>query len=121
MVVAPAATAVTSPVGDTVATAGFSEAHCTGFPARALPLASRTSAVACVVWPVLSADSPSDTETTAAVALDPGEVPETVTFASPFTDPTAAQIVTVPVLTAVTRPVVETVATATLSDDHVTV
>jgi hypothetical protein len=51
MVAEPAATAVTSPLALTVATAVLPLAHVTTRPDRGLPLASLGVAVSCTVWP----------------------------------------------------------------------
>jgi hypothetical protein len=51
----PAATAVTNPDVDTVATAGFTEDQLTVRPVSTAPPASSATALACVVCPTVSA------------------------------------------------------------------
>jgi hypothetical protein len=120
MLAVPAATAVTSPVAETVATLGESDDQVMVRPVRTLPLASLTSAIACVVPPVVNDDDPRFTVTAAAVP-EPEEDALTAMLASPLTESTLAMIVPLPIVKAVTIPVDETTATAVFVDDHVTV
>jgi len=52
-VTVPGATAVITPVVETVATAGLLDVHATARPVNELPSASRTVALACVVCPTM--------------------------------------------------------------------
>ena len=68
MVAEPGATAVTSPELETVATADDDVDHSTTRPVSAVPLASRTAAVACVVAPACSDEEGRVTLTDATAA-----------------------------------------------------
>jgi hypothetical protein len=61
----PAATAVTIPVAETLATAVFDEIHVTGRPIRTFPAASRALAVSCCVPPTNRPEAAGDTLTDA--------------------------------------------------------
>src|SRR6266516_4843244 len=111
----PAATAVTSPLASTVATPAASVYHVMTRPVRTLPSASWSVAVICCVAP---------TPTVAAVGLTlTGATGAgfTVIAALPPFPSLVAVIFAAPGATAVTRPAFETVATAGLSLDHVTI
>src|SRR3989441_845448 len=108
IVTALAATPVTSPVEDTVATAGALDAQVTDRPESTLPAASRSVAASCTVAPTI---------TTAVAGLIPTDA--TGTFATPIAADAlfpslVAVIVVVPAATPVTRPAAEPVATAGL-------
>src|SRR3989441_822454 len=114
IVTALAATPVTSPVEDTVATAGALDAQVTDRPESTLPAASRSVAASCTVAPTI---------TTAVAGLIPTDA--TGTFATPIAADAlfpslVAVIVVVPAATPVTRPAAETVAMAGLELAHVT-
>src|SRR3989449_7185536 len=114
IVAAPAVTPVTSPVEDTVATAGALDAQVTDRPESTLPAASRSVAASCTVAPTI---------TTAVAGLIPTDA--TGTFATPIAADAlfpslVAVIVVVPAATPVTRPAAETVAMAGLELAHVT-
>ena len=106
IVAVPLATEVTVPVSDTVAIATSDEDHVTvGFEITLSP-ASLTVAVSCVVSPrALNVSDVSDSFTVAGTW-------RTVTSAVPLADAEVAVIVAVPLMTAVTRPADDTVATA---------
>jgi len=110
----PGATPVTTPLVRTVATEEFPDDHVIARPARTLPFASRVVPEACVVWPTSIVPDASDAVTD---AIGTGV---TVIAAAPILPSLVAVIVAAPTVTAVTRPVVDTVATVTLSDAHVT-
>ena len=114
IVTAPAATPLTSPLADTVATAGALEAQVTDRPASTLPAASFSVAVSCTVAPT----------STAAVAglitTDATGTFATVTVAEPLFPSLVAVIVTDPTATPVTRPLADTVASAAFELVHVT-
>jgi hypothetical protein len=116
MLVVPAATVVTAPVLDTVATLGCDETQVTTRPVSTLPLESVTVAVNCVVSPAVSAVAPPLIVTRATAA---GGVVVTVTASVPVTPSTDAVIVVAPAASAVTNPLLETVAVA--SDDELQV
>lgn len=111
----PTATAVTSPP-DTVATALFDDDQMIERPVSMLPAASRVVAESCTTAPGVSDGDVGETLTLATG----GGI--TVTVADPSCPSLDATIVTgPPMLTAVTSPVDDTVATALLVDDQVTV
>jgi hypothetical protein len=114
IVAEPAATAVTTPVAEMLATAVFDELHVTGRPVSTFPAASRALAVSCCVPPTSRLADGGDTLTTATGTGD------TVTAAAPVTPSTVAEIVALPAATAVTIPVAETLATAVFDEIHVT-
>jgi hypothetical protein len=103
MAVVPAPTPVTTPLGDTVATAELPDVHETDGAVTMLPLGSRTVAIAVVVLPTLTASFASDTETVVTCA-------RTVTAAEPVIPSLVAAIVAVPTFTPVTSPAALTVA-----------
>ena len=109
------ATAVTSPVDDTVATDALDVAHVTVGLAIVLLFASFTVGTSVVVSPNDANDRLVGASVTEAAACD------TVTAAVWFTEPEVAVIVALPLATAVTRPADDTVATDALDVAHVTV
>ena len=112
----PTVIPVTRPEPDTVATALFDEVHETTRPVTIVPEASRIVAESCTPLKGVKVDDAGDTLT---VATGGGV---TVTVAEPSCPSLVATMVTgPPTVTAVTSPVVETVATAVFVDDHVTV
>ena len=112
IVVLPAATPVTTPEPETVATAVLLLVQVTDAPAITLPLASRTVAVNDAVLPMATVAVAGVTVTLAAVGA------LTVTVAVPLALPLDAVIVALPGPTPVTTPEAETVATAELLVDH---
>jgi hypothetical protein len=108
----PGATAVRTPVADTVATSGLLEAHVIGRSMTTVPLASVTVADNTAVWPTLrfAVDGWTVTLATATAA--------TATAALPLLPSLAAVIVAEPTDTPVTTPVASTVATAVLFEDQ---
>jgi hypothetical protein len=115
MLAVPAATAVTTPVPDTVATPVLSEDQTMTRPVNTLLLASRVVAVACVAWPIWIGEAARDTLTEAT------GIGVTVSVALPVWPPLAAVIWAVPTASAVTTPLLDTVATVVLLEVHVTV
>jgi hypothetical protein len=115
IVAVPSATAVTTPVAETVATFVALDFHEIGRPVRMLPCASFNTAVNGAVPAIrmLVLIGVTVTDATGARA--------TVTVAVPDLPSLAAVIVALPTPTAVTRPSVETVATDVAFDDQVTV
>src|SRR5436309_455316 len=106
IVAALAATPVTSPVEDTVATAGVPDAQVTDRPESTLPAASFRVVVSCTVAP---------TSTTAVAGLtvtDATGTIATVTLAVPLFPSLVAVIVADPAATPVTSPAADTVAIA---------
>src|SRR6184192_1602847 len=109
-----AATPVTSPVEDTVATAGVPDAQVTDRPESTLPAASFRVVVSCTVAP---------TSTTAVAGLtvtDATETIATVTLAVPLCPSLVAVIVADPAATPVTSPAADTVAIAVFELVHAT-
>src|SRR5438034_87973 len=102
MLAEPAATAVTTPDVETVAMLGLSDDHETERPVSTLPLASRATAVACVVWPGERVVFEKFTVTVAT-----GAVP-TVSEPSPVCPSDVARMITAPGETPVTTPTAET-------------
>src|SRR3989454_3573443 len=101
IVAAPAATPVTSPVEDTVATAGVPDAQVTDRPESTLPAASFRVVVSCTVAP---------TSTTAVAGLtvtDATGTIATVTLAVPLCPSLVAVIIADPAATPVTSPLAE--------------
>ena len=90
IVVLPAATAVTTPCADTVATAVFELDHVTARPFNTLPTASLSVAVSCVVCPTDIESGLGVTVTVATAAC------ETVMVAVPFFPSDVAVIVAEP-------------------------
>ncbi len=111
----PSATAVTSPVPDTVAMAVFALLHATTRPVNTFPAASRATAVACVVCPTSSVAAARFTLT------DATGTGTTVIALEPTTPSTVASMRVVPGVTPRTRPALETIATALLLEVHCTV
>src|SRR5205823_7202626 len=112
--VPPSATSVTSPVWDTVATVGVLDVHATGRPVRVLPATSLSVTLSCTV-PWAGTVAVAGLTTTDATGTS-----VTVTAALPAFPSLVAVIVAVPAATAVTRPLVLTVATLPLLVVHVT-
>jgi hypothetical protein len=106
----PGATAVTSPVADTVAIKGASVLHEIARPVSNCPLASLVSAES---WNVDASTRLPEGGATVTEATGAGV---TVTAAVPVFPSLTARIFAVPVLTAVTSPVEDTVATPVLSE-----
>ena len=106
IVAAPTVTAVTAPLALTVATDVLLDAQVVGRPVIKFPDASRAVAVRVRTSPGNIFGAPGVT-----VTLDTGTF-ATVMTAVPDTPPAVAVIVALPVATAVTRPVADTVATA---------
>src|SRR5881396_2947873 len=114
IVAALAATPVTSPVEDTVATAGVPDAQVTDRPESTLPAASFRVVVSCTVAP---------TSTTAVAGLtvtDATGTIATVTLAVPLFPSLVAVIVADPAATPVTSPAADTVAIAVFELVHAT-
>src|SRR5437764_1352116 len=112
----PAATALSTPDDETVATAMLLELQAIVRPVRTLLLASLVVAVSCVVWPTLSDVAPL----TVTDATGAGGGAFTVRVAEPVTPSLVARIATLPAATAVTKPLPETVAIAVLALAQVT-
>src|SRR5688572_9618946 len=104
----PAPTAVTTPLPDTVATAGLFDDHVIGRPVSATLLASNVVARACVVPPTINEEESSATCTD---ATGTGVAPVTVTAACAVRPSIDATMFALPALTVDTRPVEFTVAT----------
>jgi len=115
MVAAPAPTPVTRPLADTVATAVLPLDQLTVRPVNGLPLASFGVADSCCVCPTATLADVGLTATDATGTLD------TVIAAVPLFPSLAAVIVAAPVLTPVTRPLADTVATPGLPLNQLTV
>ena len=113
----PAATAVTSPLEFTVATAGVLDAQVTVRPVSVLPPASLRAAASCRVLPTKRLVLVGLTTTD---ATDAGVVAVTVRAAAPVTPPLVAVIVAVPAATAVASPLPLIVAMVLSLDAHVT-
>ena len=112
----PAASAVTTPVPDIVATLRLLELQTMGRPVRTLLLESRVVALACVVPPTVIELAARATLTEATDCWDAGVESVTVRFALPLFVPRVAVMATTPADFAVTRPESETVATAELPE-----
>jgi hypothetical protein len=105
---------VTEPVEETVATAVFELAHATVRPVSTWFAASRNVTDACVTCPTeIGEVRVTDTLATGGAL--------TVSAALPVTPPDVARICAVPGETAVTSPLLFTVAIEVLELDHVTV
>ena len=113
IVAVPRATAVTTPLAETAAIVGALDVHAMVRPVNRLLLASLVSADSWSVEPrmILGAGG-----LTVTVATGTGM---TVSDASPLFPSLVAEIFALPAATAVTTPPAETVATLTLSEDHV--
>jgi hypothetical protein len=114
MLADPVATPVSTPTVLTVATAVLSEDQAMVLPVTMLPLASLVVAVAWVDLLTPIVEDASDTDTVATAEAT------TVTCADPDRPSLVAVMLAVPAPAAVTTPVLLTVATEVLSDDHVT-
>src|SRR5216117_1413033 len=111
MVTEPAVTPVTSPLAETVATAGLLLLQLKVCSARVLPAASVAIPASCAVPPTARLAVLGVTATVATGA-GAGAVAVTVTAAVPLFSPLLAVMVTEPTVTPVTSPLAETVATA---------
>jgi hypothetical protein len=109
-VAAPGATAVTLPLGETIATAVLLEDQLTVRSVTMTSFASRTTAVSDSTCVGTSVTDAGDTATL------PTGTATTVTEALPLLPPLVAETVAVPTARPVTTPVADTVATATLLD-----
>jgi len=114
IVAVPAATAVTRPLLFTPATAALLVAHVTARPESVFPPASFVVAVSCTVWPTCALAVAGLTVTDATGTT------VTVIDAPPACPSLVAVMVAAPVATALTRPLLLTVATAALLVVHVT-
>src|SRR5438093_13175644 len=90
----PAATPVTTPDAETLATAEFELAHVTTRPVSTLPLASRVTAVSCTTCPVwmFADDGVTVTEATGALltmSVAPADTPSLVAVMFVVPAPTA--------------------------------
>jgi hypothetical protein len=112
----PAAFAVATPDDDSDATVVFDDAHVAVLPLSTLPFESFATACAWAVWPTAMLDESSVTTTEAVLA---GGGTLTVSDAEPLMPSTVALIETEPAAFAVTRPVVDTVATDVFDAVHV--
>lgn len=117
MVALPAATAVIWPLALTVATPVLLLVHVTARPASTVPLVSLSVAVSCAVPPTVRLVVDGETVTDATAA---GDAAATVTCAVPLTPSLVAVMIAAPTATAVTIPLVDTVAMLVFEDDHVT-
>src|SRR5207302_922533 len=115
IVAEPAATPVTRPLLLTVAIAVLLLAQVTTRPDSGLPLASFGVAVSCAVVPSFTEAAAGATVTEATGTT------VTVTLALPLWPSLVAVIVAEPATFAVTSPLLETVATDVLLENHVTV
>src|SRR5690242_5734241 len=113
MLAIPAPTAVTTPLFDTVATAGLFDDHAIVRPVSATLLASNVVARACVVPPMIIDEESSATFT---VATGTAVAPLTVSAACAVRPSIEPTMFAVPAPTADTKPVEVTVATAGLLD-----
>ena len=111
----PGANVVTNPLASTAATAVLLLLHATARAVRAFPWLSRRVAVSCCVPFTTTTALVGETETVATGAGN------TVSDAEPVTPPLEAETVVVPCATAVSEPLVLTVAMPELADVHVTV
>jgi len=117
MVVVPGATAVTSPVPETVATAGAPETQLTERPVRMLPFTSRATTASVVAAPTMRDALAGETVTVATGTSGAGF---TVIAAVAVFPSTAAVIVADPGATPVTTPFAATVAIAGALESQVT-
>src|SRR5207253_8771366 len=115
IVAEPATFPVTSPLELTVAIAVLELAHVTTRPDNGLPLASFGVAVSCTVVPSFTEGAAGATVTEATGTT------VTVTLVVPLWPSLVAVIVAEPATFAVTSPLLATVATDVLLEDHVTV
>jgi hypothetical protein len=107
IVTVPAPNVETSPLADTVASDVFEELQVTVRPDSCAPLASRIVAVSCTAVPTLTVLDEGETVT---VATGAGGGALTVIDAVPLLPSLVAVIVAAPAATAVTSPLLETVA-----------
>lgn len=116
-VAVPAAAALTSPEELTVAADVLLDVHDTARPVSTFPLASRSVAVSCWLWPIatVAADGAITTLATGA-----GGAAAIVSAAVPLRVSLVAVMVDVPAATPVTSPAALTVATPVLLDDQAT-
>jgi hypothetical protein len=117
MVAVPAATAVTSPTDETVATFALSDAHTTSLPESGLPCASLSVARTAEVRPTIRERVAGESVIAATGA---GGTGDTVSSALPVFPSLVATICAVPAASVVTSPSAETVATEELSELQVT-
>ena len=96
MVAGPAATPVTSPLAETVATPLALVVHVTGRPVSTLPLASRSVAASCTVAPTCTLAGVGVTVTVATGGGGGGGGAVTVSVADAVRDPTLPEIVADP-------------------------
>ena len=115
IVAVPSAIAVTSPADETVATDELDVVHVTVAPEIVVPPASLTVAVSVSV----SATETKVSEDALSSMVDATWL--TLSDAVALPSPEVAVIVAVPLPTAVTSPVDETVATPSSDEDHVTI
>ena len=104
----PAATPVTRPAADTVATWGASVAQVKARPGSGWPPASLAVALSCTVPPTGALDAAGATST---VATGSTVAAVTVTLAVPLCPSLVAVMIAGPAATPVTRPAADTVAT----------
>jgi hypothetical protein len=114
IVALPSATAVTKSLVETLAIAGASDDHVTVRPFKTLLSASRVSAASWRLAPMTTFADGGLTITAATAGI-------TVSIALPVWPPLVARICAEPAATAVTTPVIETVATEVLSELQVMV
>jgi hypothetical protein len=114
----PAATPVTKPLGDTLATEVFDDVQPIVRPLSTFPAASFKVAVTCSVAPASRVLELAESVT---VATGAGAGAATVTGAPPLWPSLVARIDAEPALTAVTTPADDTVATSVFALDHVMV
>jgi hypothetical protein len=117
IVAEPGATAVASPVADTVTADGFDDVHPIVRPVKTFPDASFRVTAICAVSPT-SSDVRGVVSVTVATGAGAGAT--IVTVAAPLWPSLVPMIDAVPAATAVTRPVGETAATSGLALDHAT-
>jgi hypothetical protein len=114
IVALPGATAVTTPVAETVAATGLFDDHVTTRSVTTVPFTSRTMALSCTFAPTVN-ERPCG-----CTATEPTATFVVVTFAVPLFPSLVAVIVATPFATALTRPCDETVAAAGFELDHAT-
>src|SRR6266571_4926413 len=119
IVAAPTATPVTRPLPFTLAIPPLLDAHVTARPVRTVPALSLVTALSWTAWPAGTLAEAGLTVTDATGAGAGGAV--TVIAAVPLLPSLVAVIVAAPALTPVTRPLADTVATAVLPLDQLTV
>ena len=114
IVALPVCAAVASPLASTSTTELLELVQVMGCPVIGEPPASVTVAASCCVFPATRLTEPGATVTLLTAPA------ETEIDAVPLAPPAAAVIVELPERTAVTRPLVDTVATDVLELDHAT-